>query len=722
MQDGLIPNLDDINKTAFCIPYNPDGMPQSFSLIHYTDDSNTTLPVSAYEERDLEDGREMRFSAYKVAWKKCLDRVQDIIRELQKSSVNSVVNELKTSYTNSLPGLPYSELPVVSIINPSLGSSFLTSIMTLLESEEPIPPSDEQAKCLVIHLYPGDFPNIMTGMKSIITAFLEKADLERGKHRPATSLANYDIKLLVAWYKTWMNTLETEDVNLPRNLVVVLHDFEQFEPSVMQDVFYIFSGHVNELPVVFLLSMSSPSTNHLNDAYSRATMSLLRVRTFIAPSGSVILQEVLLKTFFSVDFEPDIMIGPAILEYLQDYFTRYNSSADVILTILQIVHLRHFSSDPLSVLVLETPSLDALSDANSSGFVNSIAIRLLLPIGNDSTDMAEQEPFTSAQIESMIRKVDAARQTYRSCFRNLRIAFSLMVRTQAFLEEQGYKGLDWSSDIKSGSNSSGTNLFKPMLNVLRANVQKDIKQLSLLTRQDLLQNFHDFYTNIPIDGSTLEDRMRIVALKTQLRPASDDDVEKISEITTSFSEWLAKFLKFRLTPLDDCELWDVWYTGQAPFSSEILNPSIRASMMAGLLRPHEYAIDVSVPFKGDSPERGIWELPDSSILFKRYLDSGKMINVYDWFESFKTVLDTQHEKLHELVMPKKRKGPKAKKQLAAKAKSEAKTEEEQEKWHLEVQARFVRAMHELDYLGFIKHTGRKADHVLRTHFDIDDAE
>lgn len=145
-------------------------------------------------------------------------------------------------------------------------------------------------------------------------------------------------------------------------------------------------------------------------------------------------------------------------------------------------------------------------------------------------------------------------------------------------------------------------------------------------------------------------------------------------------------------------------------------------MMAGLLRPHEYAIDVSVPFKEDSPEKGIWELPDSSILFKRYLDSGKMINVYDWFESFKTVLDTQHEKLHESVMPKKRKGPKAKKQPAAKAKSEAMTEEEQEKWHLEVQARFVRAMHELDYLGFIKHTGRKADHVLRTHFDIDDAE
>lgn len=150
-------------------------------------------------------------------------------------------------------------------------------------------------------------------------------------------------------------------------------------------------------------------------------------------------------------------------------------------------------------------------------------------------------------------------------------------------------------------------------------------------------------------------------------------------------------------------------------------------MMSGLLRPHDFAIDFSIPIKEIPPEKGIWELPDTSILFKRYLDSGKMINVYDWFESFKTVLDTQHEKLQEQqlqepVTPKKRRGSKPKKQLAEKEKPKAMTEEEEEKWNLEVQARFIRAMHELDYLGFIKHTGRKADHVLRTHFDIDDAE
>lgn len=55
------------------------------------------------------------------------------------------------------------------------------------------------------------------------------------------------------------------------------------------------SGHVMQLPIVFLLAMSSPSSTFLNDTYSRETIALLRVRTFTAPSGPPILQEILLK-------------------------------------------------------------------------------------------------------------------------------------------------------------------------------------------------------------------------------------------------------------------------------------------------------------------------------------------------------------------------------------------------------------------------------------------
>lgn len=134
--------------------------------------------------------------------------------------------------------------------------------------------------------------------------------------------------------------------------------------------------------------------------------------------------------------------------------------------------------------------------------------------------------------------------------------------------------------------------------------------------------------------------------------------------------------------------------------------------MAGLLRPHDYVDDINGNPNIELVRKGIWELPDTSILFKRYLDSGKMINVYDWFESFKNVLDSQRD---HLASPRKRGRSKAKSQPPEATRDD-------DKWDAEVQARFIRALHELDYLGFIKHTNRKADHLLRTVFDVDDAD
>ena len=49
---------------------------------------------------------------------------------------------------------------------------------------------------------------------------------------------------------------------------------------------------------------------------------------------------------------------------------------------------------------------------------------------------------------------------------------------------------------------------------------------------------------------------------------------------------------------------------------------------------------------------------------------------------------------------------------------EREDEEAKETWKLEVHARFVRAVQELDYMGFIRHTGRKADHVHKMVYDV----
>ena len=43
-------------------------------------------------------------------------------------------------------------------------------------------------------------------------------------------------------------------------------------------------------------------------------------------------------------------------------------------------------------------------------------------------------------------------------------------------------------------------------------------------------------------------------------------------------------------------------------------------------------------------------LPDTTILFKLYLESGKMINLQDWFEAFKCILEHSDEECEESVL------------------------------------------------------------------------
>ena len=97
---------------------------------------------------------------------------QEVIKELHDPSVKLVVKEIKSSYLNILPGLPYPELPVVSI-----GSLCLDHVTTQLEDLDQIPESKRTIKSFVTHFYPTDFSSVQAGMRSIIAGFVERNDL-----------------------------------------------------------------------------------------------------------------------------------------------------------------------------------------------------------------------------------------------------------------------------------------------------------------------------------------------------------------------------------------------------------------------------------------------------------------------------------------------------------------------------------------------------------------
>ena len=193
------------------------------------------------------------------------------------------------------------------------------------------------------------------------------------------------------------------------------------------------------------------------------------------------------------------MMVPVILEYVVDYFARFNSSTDAILTILQvgavlvsIYFLAQLMTRTRRSLFLQLAHLNILHlncwllvlrlfipHTLESSAISTWIIRLPIFAGNsidspffrlDRSQEADDWRFQSTS--TIVSQVNRARENFYVHARNLRIVFGIMRCIQAFLERQGYKGLQWSSDPhKDGG------LCEPMADVFCGKVGRDIKLL-----------------------------------------------------------------------------------------------------------------------------------------------------------------------------------------------------------------------------------------------------
>ena len=89
-------------------------------------------------------------------------------------------------------------------------------------------------------------------------------------------------------------------------------------------------------------------------------------------------------------------------------------------------------------------------------------------------------------------------------------------------------------------------------------------------------------------------------------------------------------------------------------------------------------------------------LPDSSILYSLMGERGKNVNLYDWFQSFCTII-------HDTNVTGTRKSDTVVQDMLT---------------NPEVQVRFIRGVADLQYIGCFLPEGRKGDHVSRIVYDL----
>ncbi|KAJ2841980.1 Origin recognition complex subunit 3, partial [Coemansia brasiliensis] len=162
-------------------------------------------------------------------------------------------------------------------------------------------------------------------------------------------------------------------------------------------------------------------------------------------------------------------------------------------------------------------------------------------------------------------------------------------------------------------------------------------------------------------------------------------------------EAIETMLKVCLRSYHDVPLNEVFYYRHSFLLDATFSAQPRAAVQTALGRSHYYincnccsetplVSSGDVHNSDDEDHRVLPTMHDTSIAYRLHQECGRLINLYDWHSAFSSVIEREPSRA---------------------APSQA-----------EIQARFMRSVEEMRFLGFIKSTQRKTDHVVRLTWGI----
>ncbi|KAI7899494.1 origin recognition complex subunit 3 N-terminus-domain-containing protein [Cokeromyces recurvatus] len=539
--------------------------------------------------------------------------------------------------------------------------------------------------------------------------------------------------LLEGWYRH-------QCVHSPSNpnLVIILQDFESFEPAVLQDFFTICSEYRSSLPIVCIMGIAT-STEILHQSLSKSTIELLRIEKFRLEQSEVWFNRVIEKIF--LDSLHTLKFGARPYKFLLDHFYLYDFSISKVTASIKYALMHHFYGNPLSIFLPllgfeKTKTKSILSEWLDNNMLNEhhiTFIRMLNSFKNYIEDLASTDPKKALRLleddRYLITEVAADLLDDIKIYQK---KFKMGIHLLTLLQAQFPSFTSFTSLKKS----------KRILLLEALETQKDfaekgelIKSLVILTRKideehigKLLNELRDFfeqddYKDISqptlaqldiwdsrykqlseadetfvakmsrkaklLEGMVLPEAQTEKGRHTETaRKVQTESIEHLkrkgteaSKIAMSIAEWFEKMLTDCLKTFNKVPLHELVYYTNITLHEKSFASQPRASIQTALTQPQHY-INCSCCDTEKSDEI-IPSEHDTCILYKLYLECGRMINLYDWFVAFGCVIEREKRAANQ------------------------KLEEN------EVQARFIRSVAELQFLGFIKPTQRKTDHVIR---------
>ncbi|XP_038584930.1 origin recognition complex subunit 3 isoform X1 [Micropterus salmoides] len=497
-------------------------------------------------------------------------------------------------------------------------------------------------------------------------------------------------------------------------VVIIFKDFEAFNPRVLQDFILICSRYIERLPLMFIFGIAtSPST--IQHMLPHSVSSLLCIELFQSLSCTQHLATVIDKLILTPQFP--FKLNGKVMQVLISIFLYHDFSVRNFIKGVQLALLEHFHSQPLSVLCCKKK--EALLNVMQLSHPDLERIRQLPSFKSyvekqepqEQVNLLTDDTHLKGVCQKLVKDLRKYHKNYYPILRCLHTLASSLPRYPLgkqirelhliCLEKNLWENEDYQSAmklLKMLAKDELIALLQRCAEIMRPVKSKKMKN-ALVQLEDLLAKFEQLDTVSAETPPCVEDcitsPVRNLQKKTDLfqlqKTLLEMNESRRSKKLSPFEalrnealEFIDSLVKSHLSPPESQTLYEVCYYSSSATVRRHLNATPRTSIQAALSSPYYYLQNDSLKTEDGAVSNAA---PDICIVYKLHLECGRLINLYDWLEAYATVVSAAEGNDPE-------------------SDTFGKVEEDKH-------ARFIQAVSELEFLGFIKATKQKTDHVAR---------
>uniref|UniRef100_A0A8D0KFZ6 Origin recognition complex subunit 3 n=1 Tax=Salvator merianae TaxID=96440 RepID=A0A8D0KFZ6_SALMN len=665
-----------------CFVFKPDSKKRKVS---------STADYFRRANNDSEDS-DLRFHTCQLLWSQIKQETEQLQEELNKNLYENLTRFLRQAHSNFQEKktdwacrMKSSEIPTAAIV---LGiKHLLQKLMTQLLGYRIDIESSEEDNDLQIS------PNRIHCSAASLTDWYRKLP----KYNSKKTDVDTPCKKRILSSKHWESP----------PLVVIFKDMESFSAKVLQDFILICSHCIHEFPLVLIFGIAT-SPMIIHKLLPHSVSSLLGIELFQSLSCKEHLAKVIEKLLLTNRFP--FKLSDKVLQVLINIFLYHDFSVHNFIKGFQLSLLEHFYSNPLSVLCCElreaSKRVSSLSRSQCENLRRLPSFRRFVESqeSNKQTVLLTDDQCLKETTQALLQGLHTYHENYSPVLQCLHVFISSLPKyplgkqiTELYctcLEKKVWETEEYESAmqlVRMLAKDELVNSLEKCVEIITSSPAKHLgdapEKLEEYLRQfKNLEEADDDQGQSISSVKELQKKTDLYHLQKTLLEMKESrrhkKLTKFEVLRFDVVDFIDGLVRHFLAPAEMQTLNEVMYFREASVLREHLNAAPRVALHTALNDPNFY-------LKSEALKSDVGCIsntaPDICIAYKLHLECGRLINLVDWLEAFSTVV-----------------------LVAENTDSTAKDQIDDV-----IHARFIRAVSELELLGFIKPTKQKPDHVAR---------